>query len=81
MTDDKRLKRFERNMSKINEKKLDYKTVDTEWIQIKTIWGEMLFNPYSNHFRLEGKLIYGNVSNMINHLNINKMIYERQNFK
>ena len=74
MTNDKRLKRFERNISKINEKKLDYKKVDNEWIQIKTIWGEMLFNPYSNHFRLEGKLIYGNASNMINHLNINKMI-------
>ena len=74
MTDDKRLKRFERNMSKINDKKLDYKTVDNEWIQIKTTRGEMLFNPYSNHFRLEGKLIYGNASNMINHLDINKMI-------
>lgn len=35
MTDDKRLKRFERNMKKINDKKLDYKTVDNEWIQIK----------------------------------------------
>lgn len=79
MTNDKRLKRFERNMSKINDKKLDYKTVDNEWIQIKTIWGEMLFNPYSNHFRLEGKLIYGNASNMIMHLNINKMIQERLN--
>lgn len=74
MTDDKRLKRFERNMSKIYDQKLDYKKVDNEWIQIKTIWGEMLFNPYSNRFRLEGKLIYGNASNMINHLNINKMI-------
>ena len=74
MTGDKRLKRFERNMSKINDEKLDYETVDNEWIQIKTIWGEMLFNPYSNHFRLAGKRIYGNASNMINHLNINKMI-------
>ena len=37
MTDDKRLKRFERNMSKINDEKLDYETVDNEWIQIKTI--------------------------------------------
>ena len=74
MTDDKHLKRFERNMSKIYDQKLDYKKVDNEWIQIKTIWGEMLFNPYSNRFRLEGKLIYGNASNMINHLNINKMI-------
>ena len=73
MTNDKRLKRFERNMSKINDQKLDYKTVDNEWIQIKTTRGEMLFNPYSNHFRLEGKLIYGNASNMINHLDINKM--------
>ena len=74
MTDDKRLKRFERNMSKIYDQKLDYKKVDNEWIQIKTIWGEMLFNPYSNHFMLEGKRIYGNASNMINHLDINKMI-------
>lgn len=74
MTDDKRLKRFERNMSKINGEKLDYETVDNEWIQIKTIWGEMLFNPYSNHFILEGKRIYGNALNMIMHLNINKMI-------
>ena len=74
MNGDKRLKRFERNMSKINDEKLDYKTVDNEWIQIKTIWGVMLFNPHSNHFRLEGKLIYGNASNMIEHLNINKMI-------
>ena len=74
MTDDKRSNRFERNMSKINEKKLDYETVDNEWIQIKTIWGEMLFNPYSNHFILESKRIYGNASNMIMHLNINKMI-------
>ena len=74
MTDDKRLKRFERNMKKINDEKLDYETVGNEWIQIKTIWGEMLFNPYSNHFRLDGKLIYGNASNMIMHLNINKMI-------
>lgn len=45
MTDDKRLKRFERNMSKINGEKLDYKKVGDGWIQIKTIWGEMLFNP------------------------------------
>lgn len=74
MTDDKRLKRFERNMSKINDEKLDFETVDNEWIQIKTSWGEMLFNPYSNHFKLEGKRIYGNASNMIKHLNINKMI-------
>ena len=34
MTDDKRLKRFERNMSKINDKKLDYKKGGDEWIQI-----------------------------------------------
>lgn len=74
MTDNKRLKRFEQNMSTIKDQKLDYKIVDDEWIQIITIWGEMLFNPYSNHFRLEGKRIYGNASNMINHLNINKMI-------
>ena len=73
MADDKRFKRFERNMKKINDQKLDYKKVDNEWILIKTIWGEMLFNPYSNRFRLEGKLIYGNASNMINHLDINKM--------
>ena len=73
MTDNKRLNSFKRNISKIYDAKLDYKIVDAEWIQIKTIWGEMLFNPYSNHFRLEGKLIYGNASNMINHLNINKM--------
>jgi len=74
MVDNKLLKRFKKNMSKINDEKLDYKIVDDEWIQIKTIWGGMLFNPYSNHFRLEGKLIYGNASNMINHLKINKMI-------
>lgn len=74
MTDNKRLKRFEQNMSTIKDQKLDYKIVDDEWIQIITIWGEMLFNPHSNHFRLEGKRIYGNASNMINHLNINKMI-------
>ena len=74
MTDNKRLKRFEQNMSTIKDQKLDYKIVDDEWIQIITIWGEMLFNPYSNHFRLEGKRIYGNASNMINHLNINKVI-------
>ena len=30
MTDDKRLKRFERNMSKINDKKLDYKVNEHE---------------------------------------------------
>ena len=74
MTDNKRLKRFKQNMSTIKDQKLDYKIVDDEWIQIITIWGEMLFNPYSNHFRLEGKRIYRNASNMINHLNINKMI-------
>jgi len=74
MTENKRLNSFKRNISKIYDAKLDYKIVDAEWIQIKTIWGEMLFNPYSNHFRLEGKRIYGNASNMINHLNINKMI-------
>ena len=45
MTDDKHLKRFERNMSKIYDQKLDYKKVDNEWIQIKTTRGEMLFNP------------------------------------
>lgn len=39
MTNDKRLKRFERNMSKINDKKLDYKIVDNEWIQIKNDMG------------------------------------------
>ena len=54
MTDNKRLKRFEQNMSTIKDQKLDYKIVDDEWIQIITIWGEMLFNPFSNHFRLEG---------------------------
>lgn len=74
MTENKRLNSFKRNISKIYDAKLDYKIVDAEWIQIKTIWGEMLFNPHSNHFRLEGKRIYGNASNMINHLNINKMI-------
>ena len=74
MTDDKRLKRFERNMSKINAHKISYKRVGDGWIQIKTIWGEMRFNPYSNHFILGGKKIYGNASNMIKHLNINKMI-------
>lgn len=67
-------KRFERNMLKINARKISYKKVGNGWIQIKTIWGKMIFNPYSNHFILGGKKIYGNASNMIKHLDINKMI-------
>lgn len=71
---DKDEQRFERNMSVIHAEKLDYAVLSDQSLEIKTIWGTMIFYPKSNHFVLEGKKIYGNAKRMIEHLKINKMI-------